>query len=154
MGETSVADAAGAVAAARPKPATIAVPPRGSVAESLFTNGLSGMGFSPGPMSLVSSFFSDQGPFSFSQLLAGAIASPIAAPPPKGDDSSENDGAGFKRNRPMTLVVAPQQLDSMSPLFMVPPGLTPSGFLNSPAFLSPLQVTFLDLIFIQRRLGF
>ncbi|XP_042024430.1 probable WRKY transcription factor 4 isoform X2 [Salvia splendens] len=147
MGETSVADAAGAVAAARPKPATIAVPPRGSVSESLFTNGLSGMGFSPGPMSLVSSFFSDQGPFSFSQLLAGATASPIAAPQPKEEtcrDSSENDGAGFKRNRPMTLVVAPpqQQPESLSPLFMVPPGLTPSGILNSPAFLSPLQVTF------------
>ncbi|KAL1538743.1 putative WRKY transcription factor 4 isoform X3 [Salvia divinorum] len=145
MGETSVADAAGAVAA-RAKPATIAVPPRGSVAESLFTNGLGGMGFSPGPMSLVSSFFSDQGPFSFSQLLAGAIASPNAPKEESWGDSSEtgSDGAGFKRNRPMTLVVAPppQQIESLSPLFMVPPGLTPSGFLNSPAFLSPLQSPF------------
>ncbi|KAH6791993.1 hypothetical protein C2S52_002470 [Perilla frutescens var. hirtella] len=157
MGETTVEDVAGAVAKTKP---TIVVPPRGSM-ESLFTNGLSGIGFSPGPMTLVSSFFSDQGPFSFSQLLAGAIASPIAAATPGflfGGDSgreesagnssedgrtSESDG-GYKRNRPMTLVVAPPQLqlESLSPLFMVPPGLSPSGMLNSPGFLSPLQSPF------------
>lgn len=161
MGETTVEDAA----VAKSKPTTIVVPPRDSM-ESLFTNGLGGMGLSPGPMTLVSSFFSDQGPFSFSQLLAGAIASPIAAKQGlvlSGDygkeeswgDSSENgrssdDGGGFKRNRPMTLVVAPPQLqlESLSPLFMVPPGMTPSGLLKSPGFLSPLQVRFQDLIFI------
>nr|AKA27879.1 WRKY protein [Salvia miltiorrhiza] len=142
MGETSVEDAA----AAKPKP-TIVVPPRGSMVESLFTSGLGAMGFSPGPMTLVSSFFSDQGPFSFSQLLAGAIASPKLrdyANEESWGDSSENcktsDDAGFKRNRPMTLVVAAPE--SLSPPFMLPPGLTPSGLLNSPGFLSPLQSPF------------
>ncbi|KAG8384662.1 hypothetical protein BUALT_Bualt04G0141300 [Buddleja alternifolia] len=155
MGETTIEDAA----TAKAKP-TILVPPRGSM-ESLFTNGL-GFGFSPGPMTLVSSFFAEQGPFSFSQLLAGAMASPIAPPKPpsfllnndsekeqKGGDISDDgknsdSGVGYKRNRPMNLVVAqPQlQLESLSPLFMVPPGLSPSGLLNSPGFLSPLQSPF------------
>ncbi|KAI3452264.1 hypothetical protein Pfo_008929 [Paulownia fortunei] len=155
MGESTVEEAAGAPKA---KP-TILVSPRGSM-ESIFTNGLGGLGFSPGPMTLVSSFFSEQGPFSFSQLLAGAMASPIAAKPgllltnnpgkeEKGGNSSDDgknseSGAGYKRNRPMNLVVAqPQlQLESLSPLFMVPPGLSPSGLLNSPGFLSPLQSPF------------
>lgn len=156
MGETTVEDVAGEAPKAKP---TILVPPRGSM-DSLFANGLAGLGFSPGPMTLVSSFFSDQGPFSFSQLLAGAMASPIAAKPnfllandsgkeENGGNSSDDgknseSGAGYKRNRPMNLVVAqPQlQLESLSPLFMVPSGLSPSGLLNSPGFLSPLQVTF------------
>lgn len=160
MGETSVEDVAGAVVKSKP---TIVVPPRGSM-DSLFTNGLGGIGFSPGPMTLVSSFFAEQGPFSFSQLLAGAIASPGAAVKPgfllSGDAGKEDSwgncnssedgkdgesGGGYKRNRPMTLVVAPPQLsESLSPLFMVPPGLSPSGMLNSPGmgFLSPLQSPF------------
>lgn len=160
MGETSVEDVVGAVAKSKP---TIVVPPRGSM-DSLFTNGLGGIGFSPGPMTLVSSFFAEQGPFSFSQLLAGAIASPGAAAKPGflfSGDAGKEDGGGncnssedgkdgesggrYKRNRPMTLVVAPPQLsESLSPLFMVPPGLSPSGMLNSPGmgFLSPLQVNF------------
>lgn len=152
MGETTVEDGAGAP---RAKP-TILVPPRGSM-ESLFTNGSLGLGFSPGPMTLVSSFFAEQGPFSFSQLLAGAMASPIAAAKPgfwmtaeedKGIDSSddgkvsESGGGGYKRNRPVNLVVAQPQLqvEGISSLFMVPPGLSPSGLLNSPGFLSPLHV--------------
>ncbi|KAK6129213.1 hypothetical protein DH2020_037043 [Rehmannia glutinosa] len=133
MGETTVEDTA---AAAKAKP-TILVPPRSSM-ESLFSNGLGGFGFSPGPMTLVSSFFSEQGPFSFSQLLAGAMASPIAPDFLVTDKSGKEEnceiGGGYKRNRPMNLVVAqPQlQLESLSPLFMVPPGLSPSGLLNSP----------------------
>nr|UVI62157.1 WRKY transcription factor [Rehmannia glutinosa] len=143
MGETTVEDTA---AAAKAKP-TILVPPRSSM-ESLFSNGLGGFGFSPGPMTLVSSFFSEQGPFSFSQLLAGAMASPIAPDFLVTDKSGKEEnceiGGGYKRNRPMNLVVAqPQlQLESLSPLFMVPPGLSPSGLLNSPGFLSPLQSPF------------
>ncbi|CAI9758678.1 unnamed protein product [Fraxinus pennsylvanica] len=47
---------------------------------------------------------------------------------------------------PMNLAVAPSQMQldhqSLSPLFMVPPGLSPSGLLNSPGFLSPLQSPF------------
>ncbi|KAL3844637.1 hypothetical protein ACJIZ3_002040 [Penstemon smallii] len=146
MSESTVADAA----AAKTKP-TILVPPRGSM-EYLFSNG-SGPGFSPGPMTLVSSLFSDQGSFSFSQLLAGAMASPMAVKPgfllpndegkeEKGinedeKDASESGTSGYKRNRPVNLV-----MESLNPLFMVPPGLSPSGLLNSPGFFSPLQSPF------------
>ncbi|PIN00550.1 hypothetical protein CDL12_26946 [Handroanthus impetiginosus] len=152
MGGSAVEDGA---AAQKAKP-TILVPPRGSM-ESLFTNGLGSLGFSPGPMTLVSSFFSEQGPFSFSQLLAGAMASPAAAKQgfllgreEKGSNCSEDgknseSSSGYKRNRPGNLAVAPPQqlqLESLSPLFMVPPGLSPSGLLKSPGFLSPLQSPF------------
>ncbi|KAL0461589.1 UNVERIFIED_CONTAM: putative WRKY transcription factor 3 [Sesamum latifolium] len=75
MGGTVEEDAS---TAPKPKP-TILVPPRASM-ELLFTSG-SGPWFSPGPMTLVSSFFPDQGPFSFSQLLAGAMASPLRRSP-------------------------------------------------------------------------
>ncbi|XP_011098678.1 probable WRKY transcription factor 4 [Sesamum indicum] len=152
MGESTVGEAGGVP---RPKP-TILVPPRGSM-ESLFTNGSGGIGFSPGPMTLVSSFFAEQGSCSFSQLLAGAMASPMApnsgflfgGKEEKGGNSCDDgknseSGGGYKRNRPMNLVVAqPQlQMESLSPLFMVPQGLSPSGLLNSPGFLSPLQSPF------------
>ncbi|CAA0828393.1 Probable WRKY transcription factor 4 [Striga hermonthica] len=154
----TVEDAAPAAAPRAAKP-TILVPPRGP-AESFFAAGMGSLGFSPGPMTLVSSFFAEQGPFSFSQLLAGAMASPMA---PKLDFSPAEDipakeeeeedvkspgggenpegAVGYKRNRPMNLVVAQPQLqpESLSPMFMVPPGLSPSGFLNSPGFLSPLS---------------
>ncbi|KAL0350846.1 UNVERIFIED_CONTAM: putative WRKY transcription factor 3 [Sesamum radiatum] len=106
-------------------------------------------------MTLVSSFFAEQGSCSFSQLLAGAMASPMA--PNSGflfggkrekggnscdDGKNSESGGGYKRNRPMNLVVAqPQlQMESLSPLFMVPQGLSPSGLLNSPGFLSPFSV--------------
>ncbi|MCE3216373.1 hypothetical protein HAX54_006303 [Datura stramonium] len=126
MGETGGASAI-------PFPA-LTIPPRPSF-ESFFSMS----SFSPGPMSLVSSFFSDQSPApdsdcpSFSQLLAGAMASP--------DDENSGDpgvqkNSGYKQNRPMNLVLA------QSPLFMIPPGLSPSGLLNSPGFLSPLQSPF------------
>ncbi|GLT36213.1 hypothetical protein SLA2020_106070 [Shorea laevis] len=111
---------------------------------------LGGVGMSPGPMTLVSNLFSDNYPDgaeqrSFSQLLAGAMASPMAGPAFSvngGTDKSLvdegfKDGAeknsGFKQSRPLNLVVA------RSPLFTVPPGLSPSGLLNSPGFfpLSP-----------------
>lgn len=150
MAET-VGDAPGTY---RAKP-TIQVPPRGSVG-FLYANG-SGPGFSPGPMTLVSSFFPDHSPFSFSQLLAGAIASPLTAKPgfsPAFDfgkdgkqgnicDDGKNSegGVGRKWDRPVSLVVPPPPLlqvadsMSMSPLFMVPPGLSPSGL------LSPIQVS-------------
>ncbi|XP_023515298.1 probable WRKY transcription factor 4 [Cucurbita pepo subsp. pepo] len=66
----------------RPLRPTINLPPRTSM-ESLFSGGPGlGFGFSPGPMTLVSSFFSDPDDCkSFSQLLAGAMTSPVAAPP-------------------------------------------------------------------------
>ncbi|KAL3624033.1 hypothetical protein CASFOL_032849 [Castilleja foliolosa] len=159
MGESTVEDAAAAAPKAKP---TILVPPRSSM-ESFFATGIGGLGFSPGPMTLVSSFFTEQGPFSFSQLLAGAMASPIAQNPgflsadnnqvkeenwgvsfEDGKDCDSVGGGGYKRNRPMNLVVAQPQMqpESLSPLFMVPPGLSPSGLLNSPGFLSPLMSPF------------
>ncbi|THG03982.1 hypothetical protein TEA_025131 [Camellia sinensis var. sinensis] len=131
-----------------PSRPTIILPPRTSF-DSIFA------GLSPGPMTLVSSFFSDSYSDSdcpsFSQLLAGAMASPVAADggiptlpsflasslsnEVDSEDACEQK-LGFKQNRPVNLVVA------HSPLFMVPPGLSPSGLLNSPGFFSPLQSPF------------
>ncbi|XP_073057786.1 probable WRKY transcription factor 4 [Primulina eburnea] len=156
MGET-IEDVS---AASKSKP-TISVPPRGSM-DALYIN-WSGLGFSPGPMTLVSSYLGDQGPFSFSQLLAGAMASPVVGKPGflssqdsgrevregsfSNDEKNSESGGGYKRNRPMNLVVAqpqsqPSEPQSLSPLFMFPPGLSPSGLLNSPGFLSPLNSPF------------
>ncbi|PKI47923.1 probable WRKY transcription factor 4 [Punica granatum] len=125
-----------------PRP-TITLPPRPSMDNfaGLTAN-------SPGPMTLVSSFFSDNYPESspdfrsFSQLLAGAMNSPLAVmasvqTPLFVDNSSADaksgDGAdknsGYKQNRPVSLAVV------RSPLFTVPPGLSPSGLL-SPGFFS------------------
>ncbi|CAN4082632.1 unnamed protein product [Withania somnifera] len=97
--------------------------------------------FSPGPMSLVSSFLSEQSPDSvdspyFSQLLAGAIGSPTLLPNDSGDPTRCQKNSGYKQNRPMNLVLA------QSPLFAIPPDFSPSGFLNSPALISPLQSPF------------
>ncbi|KAK8592867.1 hypothetical protein V6N12_044960 [Hibiscus sabdariffa] len=96
----------------------------------------SGSGLSPGPMTLVSAFFPDLDSTErpFSQLLASAMASPGARLPHDSMDVGFKDGCekstGFKQNRP---------LNFESPLFSVPPGLSPSGLLNSPSFfcLSP-----------------
>ncbi|KAK7836140.1 putative wrky transcription factor 3 [Quercus suber] len=140
---------------------TITLPPRTSI-ETLFNGGgggggnssgsglgLSGLGFSPGPMTLVSSFFNDNDDCkSFSQLLAGAMTSPAtqrpSLPPPtavedvggggsggKDDDKSFSGGGGeeefrFQQNRPTGLAISP------SSIFTVPPGLSPAGFLDSP----------------------
>ncbi|CAN1248395.1 Probable WRKY transcription factor 3 [Linum perenne] len=145
-----MADKRDSSSTALPRP-TITLPPRPSM-DAFFSGGIS-----PGPMTLVSSFFSDSyhgdsDSRSFSQLLAGAMASPLARPSffpefsPRGPASSAalsstEDAApgttasfGFKQSRPMNLVV-PQ-----SPLFTVPPGLSPSGLLNSPGFFPPQVV--------------
>lgn len=111
-------------------------------------------GFNLNTMTLVSNLFPEHSPFSFSQLLAGAMASPLAANkgfPPVGDSGKdENRGGGKNRegptgklNKPMNLAVAPPplQMENLSSLFVAPPGLSP-GFLNSPGFLSPLQSPF------------
>jgi len=124
----------------------IALPPQSSF-ETLFTGGPGpGPGFSPGPMTLVSNFFTDHYPDvdcrSFSQLLAGAMASPASQIPPASvvDDSKQIDDkklGGFKQNRPVDLMIA------QSPSgFMFPSVFSPSGFLNSPGFFSPLQSPF------------
>lgn len=105
--------------------------------DSLFSNG---SGLSPGPMTLVSAFFSNQDSTehrSFSRLLAGAMALPGSRLPYNSMDGSFMDvgfkDGGEKRTEPMNFGVP------NSALFTVPPGVCPSGLLNSPAFycLSP-----------------
>ncbi|KAF8378738.1 hypothetical protein HHK36_030087 [Tetracentron sinense] len=97
-------------AAAHPRP-TIALPPRSSL-ENLF---IGGAGSSPGPMTLVSNFFSENDPESdyrsFSHLLAGAMASPVAITGRRpsfltensSDDSSKERDFRLKPNRPLSL---------------------------------------------------
>jgi hypothetical protein len=128
MSTTNPSDADTASPPTRP---TITLPPRPSV-EAFFAGAAS-----PGPMTLVSSFFATESA-TFSQLLAGAMASPLAFSSSSSgdfisgkDDDGSNRNMGFKQSRPMNLVIA------RSPVFTVPPGLSPSGFLNSPGFFSP-----------------
>ncbi|WJX75272.1 hypothetical protein P8452_58821 [Trifolium repens] len=128
MSTTNPSDADTASPPTRP---TITLPPRPSV-EAFFAGAAS-----PGPMTLVSSFFATESA-TFSQLLAGAMASPLAFSSSSSGDfisGKDDDGShrnmGFKQSRPMNLVIA------RSPVFTVPPGLSPSGFLNSPGFFSP-----------------
>nr|AEO31507.2 WRKY transcription factor 2-4 [Dimocarpus longan] len=146
---------------AQPRRPTITPPPRAAFAEGLFNNGSGtvsstglGMGFSPGPMTLVSSFFAESEDCkSFSQLLAGAMASPASAAGhmgpnfleqqveiSSGDDAVVGEGDfRFKQSRPAGLVIAQQQ-----PIFSVPPGLSPATLLESPSLgmLSPAQGPF------------
>ncbi|PSS28767.1 WRKY transcription factor [Actinidia chinensis var. chinensis] len=126
---------------------TINPPPRTSLAR-LFTGGLS-----PGPMTLVSNFFSESDPESdcrsFSQLLAGAMTSPAEAAlghrpnfPAAPDKENDKVSGGYvdfrlKQNRPTGLMVA------QSPqMFTVPPGLSPASFLDSPGWFSSDQAAF------------
>ncbi|KAF8408151.1 hypothetical protein HHK36_007293 [Tetracentron sinense] len=127
-----------------PSRPTITLPPRSSV-ENLF---LGGDGASPGPMTLVSNFFSendsDSECRSFSQLLAGAMASPVGVAVRRPslftenstEDSSKVRDFRLKQNRPLSLVVA------QSPMFTIPPGLSPTSLLDSPGFFSPGQGPF------------
>lgn len=136
---------------------TITLPPRTSI-ENFFMGG--GPGASPGPMTLVSSFFNENDPDSdcrsFSQLLAGAIASPAAtarqsfhqqfsvSKQVENSSSREKDGVGrggggggkfrFQQSRPDGLVV------TQPPMFTIPPGLSPATLLDSPGFFSAAQV--------------
>ena len=111
---------------------TITLPPRGGL-DSLFSG--SAFGASPGPMTLVSSFFSENDPDSdcrsFSQLLAGAMASPR---PTSESNSSEPEHIHFRQSRPPGLVISQQQ-----GLFTIPAGLSPATLLDSPG-LFPGQV--------------
>lgn len=145
---------------AQPHRPTIMLPPRPAFAETIFNNGPGtatglGLGFSPGPMTLVSNFFADSDDCkSFSQLLAGAMASPAAGHlrPNFMDQQSQSlverssDGVAvsdgdfrFKQSRPAGLSVHQQQQQS---IFSVPPGLSPATLLDSPGLgmLSPAQV--------------
>ncbi|CAN4124541.1 unnamed protein product [Withania somnifera] len=110
---------------------TITLPPRNSM-ETLFSGG-SSSGISPGPMTLVSSFFNDNDPDSecrsFSQLLAGAMTSP----------------AGFTTGKPgfpplPTPSTAVAVSQSQTVTFTVPPRLSPASMFDG--FFSPGQGLF------------
>lgn len=132
MAESRRAGQGGAAEAKRP---SISLPPRSTV-ENLFR--VDPAEASPGPMTLVSSFFAEDPESecrSFSQLLAGAMASPSArtsaeVPPAQVDGRGRGGGLNLGHSRPMNLLV------SQSPFFTVPPGLSPGGLLDSPAMFS------------------
>ncbi|MQM00391.1 hypothetical protein Taro_033112 [Colocasia esculenta] len=147
-----------AVPAARP---TIALPPR-SAYESLF---LGRPEVSPGPLTLVSSFFAEDPESdcrSFSQLLAGAMASPVGGVAGRAAaESSSASGASHasvplaaaasssaavpvevaERERAVGGGVRPHRplgvMVAPSPFFTVPVGLSPACLLESPAPFSP-----------------
>ncbi|XP_021770867.1 probable WRKY transcription factor 4 [Chenopodium quinoa] len=105
------------------------------------------LGVSPGGLT---NLFSDPFPESefrsFSDLLAGAIATQLPASGELSwgsDNKGQNDQNGgdvgnssFKQNRPVGLVLPP-----VAPVFNISPGFSPSAFLNSPTFLSPLGMS-------------
>ncbi|XP_010551835.1 PREDICTED: LOW QUALITY PROTEIN: cyclin-dependent kinase 12 [Tarenaya hassleriana] len=120
------------VAPTRP---TITIPnrPPATDAPPIFGGGGDGLSLSPGPLSFVSSLFTDNyqelTPTSenqrgfFSQLLSGCTASPSAAAGFSGDARSSGFG--------------------LSTLFTIPSGFSPSGLLNSPDFFpSPRQSSY------------
>ncbi|XP_018441452.1 probable WRKY transcription factor 3 [Raphanus sativus] len=130
---------------------TISLPPR-PFGEMFYSGGVGFSGFSPGPMTLVSNMFSDPNEFkSFSQLLAGAMASPAAAAAVGAGAHqtpvSSVGGGGdslldprFKQNRPTGLMTTQPPA-----MFQVPPGLSPATLLDSPSFFglfSPIQGSF------------
>ncbi|KAM7280819.1 hypothetical protein ACFE04_007953 [Oxalis oulophora] len=106
-------------------PKAITLPPKPSI-DSFFTTAGNSFGLSPGPMTLMSSFFSPKEEEESSQIDDNSNCSDGS-----GSGSGSGFGFGFKMNRPMDLVV------ERSHFFTVPSGLTPSGLLNSPAFFSP-----------------
>jgi hypothetical protein len=132
---------------ARPR---LALPPR-STAESLFT----GAGdASPGPLTLASALFpssdadggggggasssSATGAATFTQLLTGSLA-----PPPQQQHEAERGrgGGGVARAGPALSVAPPASASAGASVFTVPPGLSPSGLLDSPGLLfSPAMV--------------
>lgn len=127
---------------------SISLPPRSTV-ENLFTGGVTGTDASPGPMTLVANFFSQNDPDSdcrsFSQLLSGAMASP-AEIQGRVDNSGSGGGGGggggsvdfqFVNNgRPAGLVV------SQPSVFTIPVGMSPASLLDSPGFFTQAQVRY------------
>uniref|UniRef100_I1R8W8 WRKY transcription factor WRKY24 n=1 Tax=Oryza glaberrima TaxID=4538 RepID=I1R8W8_ORYGL len=147
---------------ARPPPPPrprLALPPR-SAAESLFT----GAGdASPGPLTLASALFpsdpdggggggvmtssssSAAGATSFTQLLIGNLSAPPPPPPPPQQQQREAArGGGVARAGPALSVAPPPAAGSV---FTVPPGLSPSGLLDSPGLLfSPAMFDAFDVL--------
>uniref|UniRef100_A0A0D6QV75 WRKY domain-containing protein n=1 Tax=Araucaria cunninghamii TaxID=56994 RepID=A0A0D6QV75_ARACU len=136
----------GGVLLTKPAPSrpSIELPPRTE-------GGMMSVGYSPGPMSLVSSFFAEHDPDSecksFSQLLAGAMASPPAreSKPTVAGGGSAQSGSGASTSgssssakfkcMPPTSIPIPR-----SPFLCLPHGLSPSSLLDSPMLLSNSQV--------------
>ncbi|KAJ1265490.1 hypothetical protein BS78_08G079900 [Paspalum vaginatum] len=131
---------------ARPPPPPrprLALPPR-SAAESLFT----GAGdASPGPLTLASALFpsdadggghggassssSSAGAATFTQLLTGSLV-----PPQQQQHEAERGrGGGVARAGPALSVAPPASASAGASVFTVPPGLSPSGLLDSPGLL-------------------
>ncbi|GMJ08140.1 WRKY DNA-binding protein 3 [Hibiscus trionum] len=131
----------------KPSKRPVITPPPRPFTEAFFNAGPGFMAFSPGPMTLVSNYFSATDDFkSFSQLLAGAMASPAAASPrtldfplpttteEQGDvnraEGGADDGSRFRQNKPAGLVITHPQ-----PFFAMPQGLlSPASLLESPGF--------------------
>lgn len=128
----------------KPQP-TITLPPR-TLTENAFIGAL---GASPGPMSLVSSFFAENDrSVSFSELLAGSMSpdraldkqNSAAQPQPESDGGG---GGGGNRSGEFRFQQNP------SGTVTIPAGMSPAGLLDSPDFFSSLQVIdeFLNLHF-------
>ncbi|KAL0827599.1 hypothetical protein Bca101_051277 [Brassica carinata] len=130
---------------------TISLPPR-PFGEMFYSGGVGFSGFSPGPMTLVSNMFSDHSDEfkSFSQLVAGAMASPAAAAVVASAHQTPVSSVGgggdslldprSKQNRPTGLMIT-----QPPGMFTVPPGLSPATLLDSPSFFglfSPIQGSF------------
>ncbi|KAK9063618.1 hypothetical protein SSX86_017489 [Deinandra increscens subsp. villosa] len=132
---------------------SITLPPRSTV-ENLFTGGGGTTDASPGPMTLVSNFFSENDPESdcrsFSQLLSGAVSSPAEIPGRvdmgRGYSNSKeagNAGGGsgggnvdfqfINNGRPTSLLV------SQPSVFTIPAGMSPASLLDSPGFFPQTQ---------------
>lgn len=161
-GSSSSSSRASSAAHLRP---SITLPPRSSM-ESLFA-GVGPGAASPGPMTLVSNFFSENDPDSdcrsFSQLLSGAMSSPVPMPgrssrpsyPVVGEvsgkdytkQSSENNNGGgdvdfqLEQSRSAAgLVGRPAGLMVTQPsMFTIPPGLSPTSLFDSPGFFPSTQ---------------
>ncbi|KAI0498037.1 hypothetical protein KFK09_021278 [Dendrobium nobile] len=140
---------------------SISLPARFTV-ESLFRGGVAEA--SPGPMTLVSNFFAEDPESecrSFSQLLAGAMASPAAITAPRkflveGEDTAAartsvettladergrgvGGGGGGERGGASLNLGHNRPMNllvAQSPYFTVPAGLSPGGLLDSPAMFS------------------
>ncbi|KAL8258348.1 hypothetical protein R6Q59_030389 [Mikania micrantha] len=122
---------------------SITLPARSTV-NNLFTGVGSATDASPGPMTLVANFFSENDPDSdcrsFSQLLSGAMSSPAEIPGRIGVNNAGGGSGGgsvdfqFMNNgRPASLVV------TQPSVFTIPAGMSPASLLDSPAFFPPTQ---------------
>ncbi|KAL4586784.1 hypothetical protein LXL04_011428 [Taraxacum kok-saghyz] len=133
-------------------PPTISIP-ASSTLDNMFAVGGGGTGESPGPMTLLSNFMSENDRESdyrsFSQLLAGTISSsaeiPGRIPPPDLDSvASFTENAGTRcvdfpystAGRPSVLAV------TQTSMFTIPPGLSPATLLNSPGFIPSAQASY------------